>query len=127
MKSRLKYACGFITCLIIEILIALFVHDNFVRPYIGDVLVVVVIYFLLRMIIDGKCKWLPIIIFVFAAGVEVSQYFNIVGLLGLSDISFFRILIGTTFDIKDIICYGVGCVILQILEILIRKKFKVSI
>ncbi len=74
MKSRLKYACGFITCLIIEILIALFVHDNFVRPYIGDVLVVVVIYFLLRMIIDGKCKWLPIIIFVFAAGVEVSQY-----------------------------------------------------
>ena len=38
----------FLALLATEVLIALFVHDDFVRPYLGDVLVVPVIFFLLR-------------------------------------------------------------------------------
>lgn len=100
--------------LIIEVLIALFVHDRFVRPYVGDVLVVMVLYFLVRVFLPEGCRWLPWIIFVFAAGVELLQYFNLVELLGLSDNRFMRILLGSVFDFKDIVCYGVGCVMLQI-------------
>ena len=46
MKKRIIYFWIFLLLLIIEVLIALFVHDRFVRPYIGDVLVVMVLYFM---------------------------------------------------------------------------------
>lgn len=114
MKKRIIYLGIFLLLLLIEICIALFVHDRFVRPYVGDVLVVMVLYFLVRIFLPEGCRWLPLFIFIFAVGVEFLQYFNLVELLGLSDNRFMRILLGSVFDIKDIVCYGVGCVILQI-------------
>ncbi len=42
-KIRLKYLAVFIILLAAEIVIALYVHDSFVRPYMGDMLVVAVI------------------------------------------------------------------------------------
>lgn len=120
-KKRLIYLTVTILLLLVEIFIALFVHDNFIRPYIGDVLVVVVIYTFVRIFIPEKVSWLPLYIFIFAAFVETLQYFNIIELLGLEDNRFMSILIGSVFDIKDIICYGAGCLILGIYEITDRK------
>ena len=116
MKNRLAYLIATIILLCIEVMIALFVHDNFIRPYIGDVLVVIVIYAFIRIFIPAKYKLLPLYIFLFAALVEVLQFLRIVELLGLSDNRFFAVLIGSTFDIKDIICYGVGCILLGLYE-----------
>lgn len=109
-KKRMYYFILTIIFLLIEVCIALFVHDLFVRPYVGDMLVVVVIYTFIRIWIPDKVKLLPLYVFLFAAGVEVLQYFNIVKVLGVEDNKFLRVLIGSTFDIKDIICYGVGCI-----------------
>ena len=52
---------------LIEVLIAIYVHDAFVRPYIGDVLVVVVIYTFIRIFVPERCKLLPLYVFIFAA------------------------------------------------------------
>ena len=115
MRSRrVTYFIITIILLIIEVLIALFVHDSFVRPYVGDVLVVAVIYTLIRIFIPNKVKLLPLYIFLFGVFVELMQYANIVKLLGLQDNRFFSVLVGTTFDINDIICYGVGCLLIAI-------------
>ena len=108
-RKRMFYALLTIIFLLIEILIALFVRDRFIRPYVGDMLVVVVIYTFLRIWIPNKIKLLPLYVFLFAAGVEVLQYFEIVKILGVEDNTFLRILLGSTFDPKDIVCYGVGC------------------
>ena len=97
-----------------EVLIALFVHDRFIRPYIGDVLVVVVIYTFIRIWIPDSVRLLPLYVFLFAAGVEILQYFNIVELLGVQDNVFLRTIIGTSFDVKDILCYAVGCMLVWI-------------
>ena len=44
--KRIGYAIATVILLLIEVLIAIYVHDAFVRPYIGDVLVTAVcIYF----------------------------------------------------------------------------------
>ena len=77
-KLRIRYVVCFILSLLIEILIALFVHDKFIRPYVGDALVVIVLYCAVRVIIPKKCKLLPLYIFIFAAGVECLQYFHLV-------------------------------------------------
>ncbi|WP_092559518.1 hypothetical protein [Anaeromicropila populeti] len=47
-RSREKYLIAFMGLLGIEVLIARYVHDTVIRPYIGDVLVVIVLYCLVR-------------------------------------------------------------------------------
>lgn len=123
-RKRLFYAIATFILLVTEVLIALFVHDGFVRPYVGDVLVVAVIYTFIRIFLPEKCPLLPLFVFIFAAAVEVSQYFRLVELLGLGNNRFFRVLIGSVFDWKDILCYAIGCLILGAYEIIIRKKLK---
>lgn len=116
MKQRIYYMIATIILLIMEVLIALYVHDDFIRPYIGDVLVVVVIYTFIRIWIPERFHLLPLYIFLFATGVEILQYFNLVEVLKLENHTFMRILLGSVFDVKDIICYGTGCILLGIYE-----------
>ena len=100
----------------IELLIALFVHDRFIRPYIGDVLVVALLYTFVRIFLPEGMRLLPLYIFLFAAGVEVLQYFRIAEILGLSDNRVLSVVIGSVFDVKDVVCYGVGCGLLGLYE-----------
>ena len=106
--------------MVIETFIALYVHDDFIRPYVGDMLVVVVVYCFVRIFIPTKMWYLPIGVFLFAAGVELLQYFNLVSLLGLEGNRFARIVLGSVADIKDVGCYAVGCVILGLWEWIVR-------
>lgn len=119
-NRRIKYFIGFLISIIIEIIIALFVHDKFVRPYIGDVLVIICIYMLLKVILDNKVKHLELYIFIFAVVVEIMQYFNIMNYLA-NDNKILKIALGSTFDIKDIVCYFVGYI-----AILFCKKLRYS-
>ena len=115
-KSRATYAVAFGVLLFIEIIIALFVHDAFVRPYIGDVLVTVLLCCLCRIIIPKGVSALPIYVFVFAALVELAQYVNVVKLLGLENNAFFSTIIGTTFSFVGILCYAAGCLAFWVAE-----------
>lgn len=115
-KKRMGYLAVTVLLFVVELLIALFVHDNFIRPYVGDVLVVVLLYTFVRIFIPQGVCLLPLYIFLFAAGVEVLQYFRIAEVLGLSDHRVLSVVIGSVFDVKDIVCYGVGCALLGIYE-----------
>lgn len=121
-KKRFGYLIATLLLLATEVFIALFVHDAFVRPYVGDVLVVIVVYTFVRTFVPEKVPLLPLYVFLFAGCVELLQAVHIVELLGLSDNAFFRILIGSTFDLKDIVCYAVGCILLGGYEIFCRRK-----
>ena len=126
IKEDKRLHCGitFLILLIIEVVIAIYVHDDFIRPYIGDVLVVAVVYCFVRIFIPDGVKFMSLYVFIFAAFVEVMQYFQLVKVLGLEDNKFARIIIGSTFDIKDILCYFIGLIIIVALEMLKRKDFK---
>ena len=115
-QLRIKYAIIFVLLLFVEVLIALYVHDDFVRPYVGDILVIIVVYCFMRIFIPYRCILLPLYVFIFAAGIEILQYFRLVQVLGLENNTFLRILLGSVFDIKDIGCYGVGGFLLGIFE-----------
>jgi hypothetical protein len=123
MKKRLGYILSFTILLITEILIALFVRDDFIRPYGGDILVTVLICAAVRIVFPTGVRLLPVWVFLFAAAVEIGQYFDFVTLLGLGSIAFFRILLGSTFSPADLICYAVGCVLFWAGEKLITKSF----
>jgi hypothetical protein len=112
VKINKKYLLAFVFLLIIEVIIALFVNDKIIRPYIGDFLVVILLYTLIRAFFRNPIKYLPIYIFFFAFAVEVAQYFRIIEILNLSDNKFAATIIGTSYDIKDILCYLVGTIVL---------------
>ncbi|MEN8435053.1 DUF2809 domain-containing protein [Clostridium septicum] len=114
MKINIKYLIAFISIFIIEVVIALFINDKIIRPYIGDILIIILMYTFIRSFIKKKIKYLPIYLFLFATFVEIMQLFNIVERLGLQNNKVFSIIIGSTFDIKDILCYLVGSIILII-------------
>ena len=121
-KLRITYAVLFVALFLTEVLIALFVHDSFIRPYIGDVLVVIVICAFLRVFIPDKIRLLPVFVTLFAVAVEGLQYFDFVDLVGLSDNKIISTVIGRTFDLKDIICYTVGGLIFFVAECFFRRK-----
>ncbi|MGM9637323.1 MAG: DUF2809 domain-containing protein [Eubacteriales bacterium] len=108
--------------LFVEVLIALFVHDNFIRPYIGDVLVVILIWCLVRGIFPGRPDFLSPWIFMFAVLVECSQAIPLVELLGLDSIRFFVIIMGNSFAWADLLCYLCGCLPTAVIEWVCRRK-----
>ncbi|OVE54887.1 hypothetical protein B0E34_18695 [Chryseobacterium mucoviscidosis] len=97
-----------------EVLIATKLKDIFfVRAYLGDVIVVMLIYTFIKTffrIEDNKKLILSILIFSFL--IEVAQYFNIAEKLGFRKGSLMYIVIGNSFSWIDILCYFVGCLLL---------------
>ena len=116
MKKRIPYAFAALLLFLTEAVIALMVHDDFIRPYMGDALVVILLYCMVRTVVPEKMILLPLYVFLFACFTEFMQYLHIVERLGLQDHTFFRILIGMVFDWSDILSYGVGCMLLGVYE-----------
>lgn len=108
---------------VIEVLIALFLNDNFIRPYFGDVLVVILIYCFIKTFL--KCPFWVVALFVllFSFTVETLQYFNTIEKLGLENNKIARTVIGTSFSWKDIACYLAGILFVILVE-RIRLKQK---
>jgi hypothetical protein len=111
-RARLFYLGLAAAVLALEAAIALWVHDAVIRPYAGDVLVVVGLYALVRIFVPTGLPYLPVGIFIFAAAVEVSQAFHLAARLGLAESPVMRTLMGGTFDWQDLLCYLVGCLLI---------------
>ncbi len=108
---KISYFIAFVFIFFIEILIAKYLHDPFIRGFIGDVLVVILIYCFVSTFIKADHKKIALAVFIFACCIEILQAFNFVRLLGLQNNRLASIVLGSTFDWKDILAYFVGCII----------------
>ncbi len=115
-KFNLRYFMCFIFLLITEILIALYVHDEIIRPYIGDLLVVILIYCVVKTFLIIAPLPLTISVFIFACFIELLQYLQVVKLLGLQHNKLARVIIGTSFSWTDMLCYFAGIIIILFIE-----------
>jgi len=111
-----KYFYFTIILFLIELCIAVFVNENFIRPFIGDVLVVILLYCLAKSFWKIPSSILALLVFVFACIIEILQYFNFVNILGLQNYKILAIALGNTFDWKDIIAYAIGAITVVLLE-----------
>jgi hypothetical protein len=126
MKFRFHkiYALLFVVLLIIEILIVLYAKDEMLRGFVGDILVVGLIYCFILMLFDINKKKTIIGIGVFALLVEISQAFHLVEKLGFQDNKIISTIMGTNFDFNDIWAYAAGCALIWILEFYDEKPTK---
>ncbi len=112
MKKRIPYIILLFLLIVVEVIIAITQHNNWLRSYGGDVIVVWAVYCLIQAIIGGKKTYITHFgVLLFAFLVEFLQYIHIVDIIGLGDIEFFRILIGTSFAVEDLYSYALGTVI----------------
>ena len=123
-KLRITYAVLFGILLIAEILIGLFAHDDFVRPYLGDVLITILLGCLGRTVFPKGIRLLPGYVMGVATLAEIAQYLQIIKLLGLSDNKFIATLAGTSFSWIDLICYAAGCLAFWGMEYILNRWLK---
>lgn len=93
---------------LIEVLIAMYVQDDFIRPYFGDFLVVILMYCFLRTFTNFGVKPTVLAVLLFSYLIEVLQYLNFVEWIGLGNSELARTLIGTSFEWIDIVAYSAG-------------------
>ena len=118
MKKRLWYLGVFGLILAIEVCIALFVHDDFIRPYVGDVLVTVLLCCLGRTVFPRLHPALPV--FGISLAAETWQWLGLTSRLGLSGTAL-GIILGSTADWRDLLCYGLGCLLFTAAERLVKS------
>lgn len=113
---RPGYALAALAIFAIEVLIALYLNDAIVRPYVGDALAVVLVYAGLRALTRLGVRTAIAVALGVAAIVEFGQLIGILGLLGLAANATARTVFGSGFDPKDFAAYGLGGLAAAIFE-----------
>ncbi|UHO38254.1 DUF2809 domain-containing protein [Chryseobacterium capnotolerans] len=122
-QFSLKYLLISIFIFLIEVLIATKLKDIFfVRAYLGDVIVVILLYTLVKSFFTVNNEKLILGILVFSCFIEVAQYFNIAEKLGFRPGSLMYIVIGNSFSWIDILCYAVGCLLIYLFVIMTKGQ-----
>ena len=106
---------------IVEVLIAVFVLDQFIRPYVGDFLVVILVYCFVKSFLNTPLLPTAIAVLVFSFAIEALQCLDIVNKIGLGHSSFAKTVIGTSFEWLDLIAYTLGIAFVMYVE---NSRFK---
>ncbi|MEN8817254.1 MAG: DUF2809 domain-containing protein [Nonlabens sp.] len=100
----------------VEFFIEQYVHDSFIRPYLGDFLVVILLYAILISISKLQVYTAAVVTLIFSYLVETAQYLQLVSFLGLEEYKWSRIIIGTSFSWWDVLMYSLGFLFIILIE-----------
>ena len=122
VEFNFKYFALTEVLFIVEVSIALYMHDVIIRPYGGDFLVVILIYCFLKSFFTWPVIKTAIGTLIFSYLIEIGQYFHLVNLLGLEHSKLARTVIGVGFSFVDLLCYTLGIALVLIVEWFISKN-----
>ncbi|MEO8150795.1 MAG: DUF2809 domain-containing protein [Bacteroidia bacterium] len=97
-------------------------HDRIIRPYVGDLLVVIFIYCFLKSFLNVAVMPLAISVLLFSFFVEITQYFGLIYYLNLENNKLALAILGKSFKWLDIIAYTVGILVVLGSENFLAKK-----
>jgi hypothetical protein len=121
MTFRPFYAFAAMIAFLIEVGIALFVHDQWLRPYGGDILAVILVYLGLRAVTAMRVRLALLMALAIAFAIEFGQLFQLLDHLGLGHNQLARVVLGGVFDLKDLACYVAGAALAGGVEAFRRK------
>lgn len=114
----------FLLIFLAEVIIALFLYDPIIRPYAGDILVVMLIYYFIKSFLQTNPLYIAVGVLLFAYLVEFGQYIKLIEIFNLQDNKLARVIIGTSFSWIDMLCYTIGAIICIVID---RKKIRKTI
>jgi len=110
-----KYIVATTILLAIEISIACFHYNPFIRGFLGDVLVVLLLYSFLRIFIKNHRFKIALSVLLFAYFVELLQLFRLSEKLNIQS-KILLTIIGSVFDYWDLIAYIFGFLLILLIE-----------
>jgi len=106
---------------IIEVLIAtVWLQHRWLRGFVGDVLAVVWVYFLLKAVLKANTASLALAAFAVGCGVELAQYVAAVNGWHVEN-RVLRIVLGSVADWMDVLAYAGGFLLILALEFLLAQ------
>lgn len=116
LTFRPKYGLLAIVFFVIEVLIAVYVHDSFVRPIVGDYLVVFLVYCAVYTFWNVHFMTAAIATLLFSYLIETLQYFHFVHEMGWEKYKIVTIALGTGFSWVDMVAYTLGFLTILLVE-----------
>ncbi|GAB5401374.1 MAG: DUF2809 domain-containing protein [Aureisphaera sp.] len=116
-----RYLTVFTLLLVTEMAIAFFQFHRFIRGFVGDVLVIPLLYSLIRVLFRFSMISALLITLFIAIIIEVLQGFHILESLGIQS-RLLELVLGNTFDPWDLIAYFTGAFIILIAEKLSKNE-----
>ena len=101
---------------IAEVLIAVYLKTGFIRYTVGDFLSVILLYYFFKSFLNIKPFKLAISVLIFAFFIEYLQLINILKWLNLENYELLKIILGSTFQISDLVAYTFGIITVLIIE-----------
>lgn len=92
----------------VEIIIAIFVKDKFIRPIFGDYLASILVFYLLATFIKLSLNKIAVISLLISYTIEGLQYIHILELIHLNKIKILNLLVGNSFSWMDMLAYTLG-------------------
>jgi len=115
------YFAAFLLVLATETVIAVFYFHRFVRGFLGDVLVIPLLYFFVKTFSSVSPEKALSGILGFAFLVEILQRFNLSEKLNLQS-KLINIILGNTFDPMDLIAYTTGAILVYLVQLNMKKQ-----
>ncbi|HBC05479.1 MAG: hypothetical protein CL528_12975 [Aequorivita sp.] len=98
-----------------EIAIAYFHFNHFIRGFLGDVLVILLIYYFIKIFIRNHVLKTAVSVLTFAYFVELLQLFKLAEKLNIHSEILLTIL-GSVFDWRDLVAYTLGFLLILLIE-----------
>lgn len=114
-RFHLGYCLFALTVLLVEIVIAKYM-SGWVRSYLGDVLVIVLLYSAIMSVAALNKKSVVLFTLIVAFAIEYGQYFKLAERLGFAPDSVAYIVLGNTFSGADLGCYAIGAILILLVE-----------
>lgn len=105
-----------LTFFAVEVLIAVFLKDRLIRPFVGDVLIVILVYCFLLTFLKIRYWKAAAMVLLFAFTIEILQYFDYVKRLGLENNRILSVALGRTFEWLDFVAYFAGFTLIIFIE-----------
>lgn len=120
LNFNLKYFVIAIFLFSVEIAIAILKFNPFIRGFLGDVLVILLLYSFLKIFIRNNVFKTAISILAFAFFVELLQHFEFAKKLQIQSEVFLTI-IGSVFDVWDLVAYTLGFLLILLIEKIVGR------
>tara|TARA_R110002049_G_scaffold301508_1_gene493595 strand:+ start:207 stop:590 length:384 start_codon:yes stop_codon:yes gene_type:complete len=116
IKLNKTYLIITILLFITEALIAIYLKSGFIRHTFGDFLVVILLYSFFKSFIPNNHFKMAISVLAFAFFIEFLQLANILETLNLQNNYLIKVILGSSFQISDLVAYTLGTVTILIIE-----------
>lgn len=124
LKFNKLYFFMFLIILFMEVGIATFIKGGFIRHTFGDVLAVILLYCLIKSVLNIKPRYASICALIIAYSIEFLQLTSFLKNIGLKNNMIAEIIFGNTFSITDLLAYASGIIIVLIAE---KQVFKIKV